>query len=103
MRYDAFIERDLAAIPKEIAAFRAHHSAEETWTAVTRFAVLAFAPSQHSKHALLACLSSWDLREDLGQRFDEAIVQCAIYASSSRQPWSEPPMLDPPKLDPDQR
>jgi hypothetical protein len=103
MHYDAFIERDLAAIPGVVAAFRANHSAEETWTAVTRFAVLAFAPSQHSKHALLACLSTWDLRAELGDRFDEAVVQCAIYAAASRQPWSEPPMLDPPKLDPGQR
>ncbi len=103
MNYDAFIERDLAAIPEVLASFRAEHSPEETWTAVTRFAVLAFAPSQHSKHALLACLSTWDLRDDLGDRLDDAIVQCAIYASASRQPWSEPPMLDPPKLEPDQR
>jgi len=103
MNYDAFIERDLAAIPDVIASFRKDHSDEETWTAVTRFAVLAFAPSQQSKHALLACLSAWDLRDDLGDRFDEAIVQCAIYASASRQPWSEPPMLDPPKLAPEQR
>jgi len=103
LNYDAFIERDLDAIPAVIASFRANHSAEEAWTAVTRFAVLAFAPSQHSKHALLACLSAWDLRDDLGDRFDDAIVQCAIYASASRQPWSEPPILDPPKLDPDQR
>jgi hypothetical protein len=103
MNYDAFIERDLTAIPAVIAAFRADHSAEEAWTAVTRFAVLAFAPSQHSKHALLACLSTWDLRADLGERFDEAIVECAVYAAASRQPWSEPPMLDPPKLNSDQR
>ena len=103
MKYDAFIERDLTAIPDVIASFRANHSAEEAWIAVTRFAVLAFAPSQHSKHALLACLSAWDLRDDLGDGFDEAIVQCAIYASASRQPWSEPPILDPPKLQPDQR
>jgi len=103
VRYDAFIERDLAAIPSEIAAFRESHTAEETWTAVTRFAVLAFAPSQHSKHALLSCLSAWDLRDDLGARFEDAIVQCAIYASASRQPWSEPPILDPPKIGADQR
>ena len=103
MNYDSFIERDLAAIPAVIASFRAEHSAEETWTAVTRFAVLAFAPSQHSKHALLACLSAWDLREELGERFDDAIVECAIYAAASRQPWSEPPMLDPPRIEPDQR
>jgi len=103
MNYDAFIERDLTAIPAVIAAFRADHTAEEAWTAVTRFAVLAFAPSQHSKHALLACLSAWDLRADLGERFDEAIVECAVYAAASRQPWSEPPMLDPPKLESHQR
>jgi hypothetical protein len=103
MNYEPFIERDLAAIPAAVAEFRAGHSAEETWTAVTRFAVLAFAPSQHSMHALLACLSVWDLREDLGERFDQAIVQCAIYAAASRQPWSEPPMLDPPKIEADQR
>ncbi len=103
MNYDAFIERDLDAVPAVIAAFRADHSAEEAWTAVTRFAVLAFAPSQHSKHALLACLSAWDLRAVLGERFDDAIVECAVYAAASRQPWSEPPMLDPPKLASDRR
>jgi hypothetical protein len=103
MNYESFIERDLDAVPAAVAAFRAGHSAEEAWTAVTRFAVLAFAPSQHSIHALLACLSVWDLREDLGGQFDAGIVQCAIYAAASRQPWSEPPMLDPPKIDADQR
>jgi len=103
MNYEPLIERDLAAVPAAVAEFRATHSAEETWTSVTRFAVLAFAPSQHSLHALLACLSVWDLREELGERFDDAIVQCAIYAAASRQPWSEPPMLDPPKVEADQR
>ncbi|HXA17498.1 MAG TPA: hypothetical protein VN380_10930 [Thermoanaerobaculia bacterium] len=103
MNYDAFIERDLDAIPAVIGAFRADHTTEQTWTAVTRFAVLAFAPSQHSKHALLACLSAWDLRAAFGERFDDAIVECAKYAAASRQPWSEPPMLDPPKLASDQR
>lgn len=103
MNYDAFIERDLDAIPAVIAEFREDHSAEEVWTAVTRFAVLAFAPSQHAKHALLSCLSAWDLRSALGERFDDAIVACAIYTAASRQPWSEPPMLEPPKLASDQR
>jgi hypothetical protein len=103
MNYEPLIERDLAAVPAAVAEFRAVHSAEETWTAVTRFAVLAFAPSQHSMHALLACLSVWDLREEFGEQFDDAVVQCAIYAAASRQPWSEPPMLDPPKIGVDQR
>ncbi|HEV7572458.1 MAG TPA: hypothetical protein VGQ21_13245 [Thermoanaerobaculia bacterium] len=101
MNYEPFIERDLAAVPAAVAEFRAAHSGEETWTAVTRFAVLAFAPSQHSMHALLACLSVWDLREEI--EFDDAVVQCAIYAAASRQPWSEPPMLEPPKIGEDQR
>jgi len=103
MHYDALIERDLAAIPSVITSFRADHTADETWTVVTRFAVLAFAPSQHSKHALLSCLSAWDLREELGEQFDQAMIECAIYAAASRQPWSEPPILDPPKLDDAQR
>ena len=103
MNFSSFIERDLAAIPAAVAAFRTDRTAEETWIEVTRFAVLAFAPSQHSKHALLACLSAWDLRDDLGAQFDQAIVECAIYAAASRQPWSEPPMLDPPKLEAGQR
>src|SRR5256885_16736209 len=102
MNYEPLIERDLAAIPAAVAEFRAAHSADETWTAVTRFAVLAFAPSQHSLHALLACLSTWDLREDLGGRFDDAIVQCAIYAAARQQPWSERPMLAPPQNADDQ-
>src|SRR4029077_8920721 len=96
--YEPFIERDLVAIPAAVADFRAGHSVEETWTAITRFAVLAYAPSQHAKHALLSCLSVWDLREELGLQFENAIVECAIYAAASRQPWSEPPMLDPPAI-----
>lgn len=103
MNYEPLIERDLDAIPATIAEFRRDHSAEDAWTAVTRFAVLAFAPSQHSKHALLSCLSVWDLRQELGSRFDDAIVECAIYAAASRQPWSEPPMLDLPALEDTQR
>lgn len=106
MNYEPFIERDLAAIPATVAAFRSTHTAEETWTEVTRFAVLAFAPSQHSRHALLACLSVWDLREELAHindQFDRAVVECATYAAASRQPWSEPPMLDPPRIPSDQR
>ena len=96
--YTPFIERDLAAIPDAVRAFRAEHSAEETWQAVARFAVLAYAPSQHAKHALLASLAAWELREDLDEAaFDELLIECARYAAESRQPWSEPPIMDPPE------
>jgi hypothetical protein len=101
--YEPFIERDLAAIPRAVREFSASHGSEEAWKAVARFAVLAYAPAQHAKHALLCCLSVWEIRDLLGERFDDALVECAIYAATSRQPWSEPPILDPPPPDPSAR
>jgi hypothetical protein len=101
--YDPFIERDVAGIRAAIAEFRREHSSHELFVAVARFAVLAYAPSQHAKHALIACVSAYDVRERLGDRWDELLTECAIYAAQSRQPWSEPPILDPPPLEPDQR
>ncbi|HVR40831.1 MAG TPA: hypothetical protein VMU84_17195 [Thermoanaerobaculia bacterium] len=103
MNYEPLIERDLDAIPGVVREFRASHSAHELFLSITRFAVLAYAPSQHAKHAVLACLAAHDLREDLGDRFDDAMIECACYAAEARQPWSEPPILDPPVLDADQR
>ncbi len=70
---------------------------------ITQFAVLAYAPSQHSKHAMISCLAAWELREDQGTRWDDLLTECAIYAATSRQPWSEPPITDPPALEPGQR
>jgi hypothetical protein len=97
--YEPFIERDLDAIPAAARAFADAHSGEELWIAVTRFAVLAYAPSQHAKRAVLACRAAHDVREELGERWIEMIIECARYAAESRQPWSEPPILDPPKVD----
>lgn len=101
--YDPFIERDVDGIRAAIADFRSQHSSHDLFLAVARFAVLAYAPSQHAKHAFIACLSAYDVREQVGERWDELLVECAIYAAQSRQPWSEPPILDPPALAPDQR
>jgi hypothetical protein len=99
--YDAFIERDLVAIPAAVRAHREEHGSIETYLAIGRFAVLAYAPSQHGKHAVLACLAAWALREE--PYFDDVVTQCAIYAAESRQPWSEPPILTPPAIDDGQR
>src|SRR5207244_274736 len=90
---------DLAAIPPAVRQFCASHGDEEGWKAIARFAVLAYAPAQHAKHALLSCLAAWEIRDLLGQRFGDALVECALYAATSRQPWSEPPILDPPPPD----
>jgi len=97
--YEPLIERDLAAIPAAVHRFRESHSSEELFLAVARFALLAYAPSQHAKHALLACLAVHDLQEELAGRFDEAVTELAVYAARSRQPWSEPPILEPPAID----
>lgn len=100
--YERLLERD-AAIPEAVRAFREEHSPDELFLAVARFALLAYAPSQHAKHALLCCLTAHDLRDELGGRFDEAVTQCAIYTAKSRLPWSEAPILDPPRLAEGQR
>ena len=52
---------------------------------------------------MICCLSAWELREDLGNRWDDLLTECAIYAAASRQPWSEPPITDPPAIDQNQR
>jgi len=65
--------------------------------------VLAYAPSQHAKHAMIACLSAWELRDDLAGEWDDLLTECAVYAATSRQPWSEPPITDPPPLERGQR
>jgi len=99
--YEVLAERDLAAIPAAVRDFRLAHGSEETYKAVGRFAVLAYSPSQHGKHAVLACLAAWALREE--PYFDDVVTQCALYAAESRQPWSEPPIMTPPAIDDDQR
>ncbi|MDQ6801584.1 MAG: hypothetical protein M3041_12175 [Acidobacteriota bacterium] len=101
--YEPLLERDESGIRTAIGEFRRSHTSAELFAAIARFAVLAYAPSQHAKHAVISCRSAWEIRDDLGDRFDDVITECAIYAAGSRQPWSEPPFTDPPAIDADQR
>ena len=98
--YEPLLERDEPAIRAAIRAFRRNHTSEELFRAVAQFAVLAYAPSQHAKHAMISCLSAWELRDVLTPHWDDLLTECAIYAAMSRQPWSEPPITDPPALEP---
>ena len=66
--YEPLIERELDAIPAAAHAFAAEHSEDELWIAVTRFAVLAYAPSQHAKRAVMACRAAHEVRDELGER-----------------------------------
>jgi hypothetical protein len=97
--YERLIERDLDAIP---AAVKGFDNSDDLFLAVARFAVMAYAPSQHSKHAFLAMLAAHELRDTYGERWNDLLIECARYAAESRQPWSEPPILDPPAIDEDQ-
>jgi hypothetical protein len=101
--YEHLIERDLDSIPAAIRKFRESHSPYDLFLAVARFAILAYAPSQHAKHAVLATLSAHQLRHVYADRWDDLLAECARYAAESRQPWSEPPILEPPATDADQR
>jgi hypothetical protein len=92
--YEPLIERDLDAIPRAVAEFLDEHSPHDLFVAVARFAVLAYAPSQHSKRAVMACRAAWDLRDAFGEQWPDALTECARYAAEARQPWSEPPILE---------
>lgn len=100
--YEPLIARDLKAIPAAVRKFRKSHSQTELFEAITRFALLSYSPSQHGKHAVLACLSAHDIWDQIRADLDEVLAACATYAAESRQPWSEPPITDPPSLPPDQ-
>ncbi|HUP49653.1 MAG TPA: hypothetical protein VNA04_12780 [Thermoanaerobaculia bacterium] len=97
--YEPLIARDLEGIGPAIRRFRETADSEDLYLAVARFALLSYAPAQHAKHAVLAVLAAFELRDDYGGRWDELLAECAHYAAASRQPWSEPPMLEPPAVE----
>ena len=92
--YEPLLERDLDAIPAAARAFADAHSLDELYLTIARFAVLAYAPSMHSKRAVMACRAAHVLRDACGERWIDWIVECARYAAESRQPWSEPPIIE---------
>ncbi len=95
--YEPLIERNFDGFPPLAHAFLEEHSPEELWGAVTRFAVLAYAPSQHAKRAVMACVAAHEVRDELGDGWVDLVLECARYAAESRPPWSEPPILEPPE------
>ena len=98
--YEPMLERDEDAIRRSAAAFAADEGLDQLFLAVARFAVLAYAPSQDGKHAVIAALCAHELRDE---RWLDLITEVALYASLARQPWSEPPIMETPKLGRSQR
>jgi hypothetical protein len=92
----AFYEHLIARELDEAAESARALEPEDLYLATARFAVLAYAPSQHAKRAVMAARAVHDLRDELGERWVDLVVECARYVAESRQPWSEPPILDPP-------
>lgn len=88
--YEPLIERDHEGFARAAQGL----APEELWMAVTRFAVLAYAPSQHGKRAVVACRAAYAFRAH--ESFVPLTLECARYAADSRRPWSEPPILEPP-------
>jgi hypothetical protein len=99
--YEALTGRDDDAVRKAVLAFRSSHAPQELFEAVARFAVLSYSPSQHGKHAVIACLAAHQLRDQFADHYDQILTECAVYASQSRLPWSEPPLTDPPPVERD--
>lgn len=99
--YEPMLSRDLEAIPATIHRFRQSHTSHQLFGAVSRFALLAASPSQHGKHALIACVAAKEIEGELQHRYDELVTECAVYAAQARLPWSEPPITDPPPVEKD--
>ena len=81
MNYEPFLERDQAAIRRTISDFRTDHTSDELFREIALFAVLAYAPSQHAKHAVIACLSAYELRDHLTTALDAGYI--------AKEEWTE--------------
>lgn len=97
--YEPMLERDLDGIRSRARDFAGEHGTTPLFHAVSRFAALAFNPSQHGRHAFLATLSAWDVRELASERWVDLLAECAVYVAEGRLPWSEAPPLEPPPLE----
>ncbi|MGA7613632.1 MAG: hypothetical protein WBX15_00495 [Thermoanaerobaculia bacterium] len=98
--FESLIVRDDDAIRAEIPRLAREEGEEAALLSVTGFAVLGFTPSQHGKHALLACVAAFDLLERFPPLSAEILTECAIYVGQSRPPWTEPPVFNEPAPDP---
>lgn len=96
------VYRDHAAISDAIAQGVDRDGVAQTLDSLIRFAVLAFAPSEHGRAALLSIAAASTIHDVVADA-PALLERCAIYVADTRAPWSEPPIGDPPALDDDQR
>lgn len=98
--YAAMLQRDFDEVRALSAGWLSRGEHDELFDAVSRFTALAYNPSQHGKHALLAAVAAGELRTMAGERWGALLIECAVYAASGRLPWSEAPMFEPPPAEP---
>jgi len=96
--YEPLISREIDQIAPAVLAFQRENGRSELIAALSRFAILAFAPTEHGRHALFAIAAAASLVDDFPESANEILISCARYSASSRLPWSEPPIPDPPPV-----
>lgn len=99
--YEPMLVRDAEETRATVSHHVSRHGAQAVMSAIVRFAVLAFTPSEHGKAALLSAAAASAILARV-ERAGDLIAECAIYSAGTRAPWSEPPVSDPPPLDRDQ-
>ena len=92
--YEALLGREVDRLPSIVNDAIARSSAVDLWAHLTRFSLLAAAPTEHSMHAMLATIGA---RAYLNspELSTNALTSVAAYLSVSRLPWSEAPILEP--------
>lgn len=96
---DALLHRDDAEIETQIAAVARDEGIDAAYRVTLQFAVLAFAPSEHSRSVIagLDALKTLDLEPSTRLR---QVTHLARYAAAARRPWSEAPITTPPPATP---
>lgn len=92
--YEALLQRETDALRSSIDAILAAGPPEKLWLELTRFSLLALAPTEQSQHALLATIDAGSYVSN-PRCAAPALAAVAAYLSVSRLPWSEAPILEP--------
>lgn len=96
---DALLHRNDEQIEVEVRRRAGESGFPAALGTITQFAVLAFAPSEHSRAALFGLDALATLAETLEPDvLQDQLVELARYAAATRRPWSEAPITDPPEV-----
>jgi len=92
--YEALLQRETGALRASIDTILESGTADRLWLELTRFSLLALAPTEQSQHALLAAIGAKSYLSN-PRHAAAALTSVATYISQARLPWSEAPILEP--------